>query len=125
LRETTSQFSSHPLRRISELEVFVGTIIGKNGIPSKRQREFTTGMRERFDRDVSFVVDCITKGNEDGVRDDEALERSIACLAVAMENEALGKEVGILASFKYIAAAVCLKEIERFQGWSSTFGLDF
>jgi hypothetical protein len=82
-------------------------------------------MRERFDRDVSFVVDCITKGNENGIRDDEALERSIACLAVAMENEAPGAEVGIFASFKYIAAAVCLKEVERFQGWSSTFGIDF
>ncbi len=120
-----SQYSTHPLRPLKELEVFVGTIMGKNGILNKRQRELSTDMKEKFDRDVSFVVDCITKDNEDGVRDEEALERSIACLAVAMEDEAPKTKVGALESFKYIAAAVCLKEVERFQGWSSTFGIEF
>ena len=114
--ETMSQYSSSPLRRLSELEVFVGTIIGKNGIPNKRQRESSTGMKDKFDRDVTYVVDWITK-NEDGVRDLESLERSIACLSVAMEKEGHTSNAVGLESFKYVAAAVCLKEIERFQGW--------
>jgi hypothetical protein len=120
LNEIRSQYSTHPLRRLSELEVFVGIIIGKNGIPNKRQREFSTDMKERFNRDVSFVVDCIIKGNEDSVRSEDALERSMACLAVAIEDEASYTKVGALKSFKYVAAAVCLREVEGFLGSSTT-----
>ncbi|KAH0559780.1 hypothetical protein GP486_003706 [Trichoglossum hirsutum] len=115
LNDIRSQYSSHPTRPLSELEVFVGTIIGKNGIPNKRQREFSTDMKERFNRDVSFVVDCIIKDNDGGAKSEEALERSIACLAVAMEDE---MKPGTLVSFKYVAAAVCLKEIEGILGSS-------
>jgi hypothetical protein len=116
--DTMSDFSPSPLRRLNEVEVFVGIILGKNGVPNKRQRESSTGMKEQFDRDVSFVVDCITK-NEKGVRDIESLERSVACLSVAMEKDGHTSNAVGLRSFKYVAAAVCLKEIERFQGWST------
>ncbi|KAI9780131.1 MAG: hypothetical protein M1839_006968 [Geoglossum umbratile] len=121
LMETMSQYSQSPLRRLSELEVFVGTIVGKTGIPNKRQRETSIDMKGKFDRDVAFVVDCITK-NEEGLRDGEALERSIACLAIAMMEEHTSG-VKDLQSFKYVAAAVCLKEVEKFLGWSTTFGI--
>ncbi|KAI9768710.1 MAG: hypothetical protein M1840_004705 [Geoglossum simile] len=116
LMNTMSDFSSSPLRRLSEVEVFVGTIIGKNGMPNKRLRESSTGMKDQFDRDVAFVVDCITKDGK-GLPDMKSLERSVACLSVAMEGEGHASNAAGLRSFKYVAAAVCLKEIERFQGW--------
>ncbi|KAH0536953.1 hypothetical protein FGG08_006218 [Glutinoglossum americanum] len=125
LNDTRIQYSTHPLRRLSELEIFVGTIIGKTGIPNKRQRDISTDMKEKFDQDVSFIIDYIINDNEDGIGDGESLERSIACFAVAMEDGVPGEGTGALESFKYIAAAVCLKEVEKFQGWSSTFGTNF
>jgi len=118
--DTMSDFSPSPLRRLNEVEVFVGTIIGKTGMPNKRQRESSTGMRDQFDRSVTFIVDCITK-NEEGIKDNESLARSIACLSVAMEKKDHTSDTVVLRSFKYVAAAVCLKEIERFQCWSAWY----
>jgi hypothetical protein len=116
LVDTIYQFSTHPAHLISELEVFVGTILGKNGgTRTRRLRDLSVGMKEKFERDLGFTVHCVVEGSE-GEGKEEALERSIACLAVAMENtEPVWERVGRLESFRYVAAAVCLGEIERFQ----------
>lgn len=46
----------------------------------------------------------------------EALARSIACFAVSLELVDAYPKFGTPQSFKHIAAAVCLKEIERDSG---------
>lgn len=109
--------SSRPL---SEIEVFVGSVLGKNGgLPSKRQREFSTQMKDKVGRDISFTVNSILQKSGDLTEQDqnEALARSIACLAVAVEEpgNAMPK-IGKLQSFAYVAAAVCLREIDGFHG---------
>ena len=111
-------YSSHPSYFISEIEVFGGNILGKTGSQSKRQREFSVDMKEKNERDVAYTVSCILQGEEDeaGV---EALERSIACLYVASKTTRVRKKVGTLVSFGWVAAAVCLKEVEKLQGKSS------
>jgi len=116
LIDTMYQYSTHPVHYLSELEVFIGNIIGKVGAQSKRQREYSTSMKEKFERDVTFTINCILKDPVTGKESEESLERSIACLAVAMEENIPRKKVGVLRSFAYIAAAVCLKEVEKFQG---------
>lgn len=116
LLDTMTQYSTHPVHPLQEKEVFVGNIIGKTGAQSKRQRENSVSMKEKFERDVAFTISCIIKDPTTGRESAEALERSIACLAVAMEEKLARKKVGVLTSFKYVAAAVCLKEVERFQG---------
>lgn len=110
------QYSSNPRHFISEIEVFSGNILGKNGAQSKRQREFSKKMKEKHDRAIEYTVLCITRG--DGEGDDgraEALERSIACLDVAC-NTVRVRKVGALVSFVWIAVAVCLKEVQKLQG---------
>lgn len=116
LLDTIYQYSTHPAQLISEMEVFVGTLLGKSGGGrTRRLREMSTDMREKFERDVAFTVRCITKGSQEE-DNDEALERSIACLAVAVEEPGIVWErARKLESFRYIAAAVCLGEVERFQ----------
>jgi hypothetical protein len=105
---------------LSEVEVFAGAILGKNGgLPSKRQREASTEMKDKVERDVSFTVKSILQGSgafpEQGR--DEALARSIACVAVAAEEPRnLFPKIGKLKSFAYVAAAVCLREIDEFHG---------
>lgn len=111
------QYSAHPTHFVSEIEVFSGNILGRNGAQSKRQREFSKTMKEKHDRDVEYTVLCITRGDGDGDNSRaEALERSIACLYVACNTVRVRKKVGSLVSFVWIAAAVCLKEVQKLQG---------
>ncbi|OCL15167.1 RdRP-domain-containing protein [Glonium stellatum] len=110
--------SPNPSEPVSEVEVFGGSILGKTpGAQSKRIRECTMAMKEEFDRHVAHTVDAITTDSS-GSKDD-ALARSIACLAVGVEEE--GKyvqKVGRLKSWKYIAATLCLIELQKFSGSS-------
>ena len=115
LIETMLQYSTHRPHPLSEVEVFSGSILGKNGAQSKRQREASAEMKEKHDRDVAWTVMCITRGDDDD-SGEEALERSIACLNVACNTERVRKKVGTLVSFGWIAAAVCLREVERMPG---------
>ena len=111
------QYSTHPSHFISEIEVFSGNILGKNGAQSKRQRESSKTMKEKHDKDMEYTVLCITRGDGDGDSSKaEALERSIACLYVACNTVRVRKKVGALVSFVWIAAAVCLREVQKLHG---------
>ncbi|KAI9724187.1 MAG: hypothetical protein M1828_003932 [Chrysothrix sp. TS-e1954] len=120
---------SYPL---SEVEVFTGIILGrKGGVPDKRTREINVSMREQFDRDMRFIVEWILYGDGErgshldaddlfstcGEDSDEALERSIACFAVAMEEKGkVFRQFGELKSFKIVAASVCLRTLRQTMG---------
>lgn len=110
LRDTMHQYSVEPSHPLSELEVFIGYIVGRNGAQSKRQRELSKGLKEKFDRDVTFTIDNIT-GKQGGDRDD-ALARAVACLSVGIDR----RETDTLQSFQWVAAAACLKEMLRRKG---------
>ena len=129
------EFGPRPQNPLSEVEVFVGNIIGKNGAQTTRQRELSMSMKERFEADLSFIVKCITKSNSHlydgeeggngepndgltGETGEETLALSMACLWVGLREEAEVWEYGKrgkveLQSFAYVAAAVCLKEAEK------------
>lgn len=157
LVDTMINYASHPAHALSEVEVFCGHIFGyKNGgMPSKRQRENSVTMREKHERDVQRLIGLVIDGvggeeeeDEDGNVGDgrgDALERSIACLALAVgvvheggpigggpvgrggsntahqwggssnKNRSGGKVGADLVSFGWIVAAVCLKEFERYE----------
>jgi hypothetical protein len=117
LVEIMYSYSPHRHIPLSEQEVFVGAVLGKDGgRQTKRMREMSTNIKERFEADVAFTVDCIIKGSDlDAPHSDEALERSIACLDVGLEEGQTVEKVGKLESFRYVAAAVCLREVEKFQ----------
>jgi len=105
-------FAQHHTQPLLELEVISGSTFGAL---NRRVKENAHEMRLRFERDVSYTRDRITM-DDDG-KTDEALPRSIACFALAMQEA--GKKVGKhrhLHSFKYLAAAVCLKELKKFHG---------
>jgi hypothetical protein len=48
----------------------------------------------------------------------EALERSVACFEVSFDA-GKGKAGADVTRFKYVAAALCMREIERFSGRGS------
>lgn len=109
-----TDYSPHPQHPLSELEVFTGNILGRTGAPSRTQRELSKTMRETFDENATFIVNCILKNGDEW--SEQALERSIACLAVSLEDDPYHRREP-LVSFKYVAAAICLREVERLPGW--------
>ncbi|KAL3419120.1 RNA-dependent RNA polymerase [Phlyctema vagabunda] len=112
LLDLMTEYSSHPLRPIKEIEAVVGNILGKNAIPSRRQRDLSVTMKEQYDRNAAFILNCITR---DGARSSsEALERSMAALAVSLELKTSPRGTVELQSFKYLAATICLRQVDRF-----------
>jgi len=126
------QYSSHHRDPLSELEVFSGNILGRDGgVSSRRVRQNNISMKEDFNRHVSMIIHWMTDGAEDEVQSIEtfgidndtlhldsvvALERSLACLHLGLSEP--GKHVrtvGALRSFVYVAAAVCSGEVEKFR----------
>ena len=129
------EYGPRPQYPLSEVEVFVGNILGKTGAQTTRQRELSMSMKERFEADLSFTVKCITKyadylydgedyedgeANDDGVMEkrEQAFALSMVCLWVVLNEEAGVWEYGRrgkvqLRSFGYVAAAVCLKEADK------------
>ena len=99
----------HPLL---ELEVVIGTMFGAS---NRRSRSEAKAMKERYTSDAAYTRTSIQTG-EDGSRD-EALACAIACFSLAMNEPGrkMGNE-GSLVSFKYLAAALCLEELEKFHG---------
>ncbi|KAL8871665.1 MAG: hypothetical protein Q9174_002555 [Haloplaca sp. 1 TL-2023] len=114
--DTMMEHSAHPTHFVSEVEVFVGALLGKEGAQTKRQREFSSGMKDKHDRDVAYTVQCILQGEDEDSSKEEALERSIACLYVAVHEVRTRPRFGRLVSFTWVAAAICLKEVEKFIG---------
>ncbi len=93
----------------------MGNILGKTGAQSKKQHELSISMKERFNDDLGYIFNCIVK--DDNERGEESLAMSIACFEVGLESGKTGSRTdGELVSFKYVAAAVCMKEVDRVLG---------
>ncbi|THV87176.1 RNA-directed RNA polymerase [Aureobasidium pullulans] len=116
LLQSLYQFASSPRHPLTETEIFSGTILGRDGgKQSKRVRETTQAMRAQLEDVLTFTISRIIDGDYDeDDRNEEALPRAIACLAIGMNEPSYGdKKVGDLQSWKYIAAGVCLREVKR------------
>jgi hypothetical protein len=118
-----TEYSQHPSRPLSELEAFTGNILGKTGVPNKCQRELSKTMKEKFNEDSTFIVNCIVKKGEE--HSEEALPMAIACLAASLEETNSYNGHVRLSSFKYVAAAVCLREVGKLPGWEDLPKIDF
>ncbi|KAH7378776.1 RNA dependent RNA polymerase-domain-containing protein [Pyrenochaeta sp. MPI-SDFR-AT-0127] len=108
----------HRGKPLTELEVFTGNILGKKERASSRYiREANLEVQERFNRDISGIIKRIVLGDGDweGEEDTETLPRAIACYKVALEVEGW-ENYRSLKSWKYVAAAVCLEQLWKYQG---------
>jgi hypothetical protein len=105
------EYSDRPRRPISELEVFVGNILGRAGAQNRVQLNNSTKMKQRVEENNRLIIDLIVKDGRE--RSPEALERSMACLAVSLEL-AEPRRKDELLSFKYLAVSVCLKQVGKF-----------
>lgn len=93
----------------------MGNILGKTGAQSIRQHELSISMKERFNDDLGYIVSRIVK--KDTESSEDGLARSIACFKAGLETRTKTSKTGReLVSFRYVAAAVCLKEMDRVLG---------
>jgi hypothetical protein len=115
INNTRYEFSfrqSHPLH---ELEVIATHILGSN---TRANRETSRAMRESVEGNLAYVKELIIKGpayshgvDEDVEDDGENLSRSIACFKFAMDEESELQRKENIHSWKYFAAAVCLRQL--------------
>lgn len=127
------QYSTHIRKPLSELEVFTGNILGRDGgVTSRRIRDDCITMSKHYDDHVGQILKWIEGdgrqgpmvdlsgggyGYDDDAGNDGPLARSIACFALGMQESGhVVHSIGRLKSFVYVAAAVCLGELEKF-GW--------
>src|SRR5215469_1377180 len=87
LTDVMHSFAQRHTQPLLELEVISGSTFGAW---NRRVKENTHEMRLRFARDVSYTRSRIT--TDDDGKTDEALPRSIACFALAMQEP--GRKVG-------------------------------
>jgi len=114
------EYGPRPHIPLSEVEVFIGNILGKTGALTIRQRELCISTKGRFEDILSFTVKSI-RGEEHDREDAESqtdraapehvLGLSMACLWVALNEGPKTWEPGKnrtskLRSFGYVAAAV-------------------
>ncbi|KAL4902305.1 hypothetical protein BDW74DRAFT_186868 [Aspergillus multicolor] len=123
-----SNFSEHPTRPITELEVFVGQILNNSGVQTRRQRERSIKLKDEFDDTASWILSQMRpSGPLTGYESQyDPLERCLACFHVASENrQPQGhKDRGWedLHSFKIVAACAVLMEVEELEKNARLYG---
>ncbi|KAL8897647.1 MAG: hypothetical protein Q9192_002477 [Flavoplaca navasiana] len=121
VRDIILQYSTNPPEYLEEIEVFIGSIICRTGQRSKRQKEFTTGMQEKYDREARAYMAAMRACDETQDVDTDkwkGLRLSMACLDVHIKqaNSNTGRLHACRTdSFGWIAAAAVLRELEVFQ----------
>ena len=110
LRYSMVAYSETPWKStLSEVEVFVGAIIGGRDKQGRRQRETASAMKEDFCILAEFTVDEL----KDGSRSD-ILNKCMACLHVCLPDGTRHAQSD-LRSFAWLAASVMMSEMDAIQ----------
>lgn len=98
---------------ISEVEVFIGRIVG-NERQTKRQKEESAALKEEYEGLVWSVMDSIK-----GQCGEDALAVGMACLYLCKKDrETPGPQNG-LQSFAWVAASLMLTEMDKIQKFAA------
>ncbi|EED15337.1 RNA-dependent RNA polymerase, putative [Talaromyces stipitatus ATCC 10500] len=119
IQDLMYQYSDAPWKTcLTEVEVFIGNIMGQNHKQTAYQKESSRAMRDAYDDLVKWTISLITgRGTEN---EGESLERSVACFWVALEDTRQKKSSVLpgqkkLDSYAWVAAVTCLHEIDKLQ----------
>ncbi|KPI41804.1 putative RNA-dependent RNA polymerase 1 [Cyphellophora attinorum] len=104
--------SYYAIRRtdaLTEKEVFIGTIMGRQGSMSKKQREWSEDMKARFGWELRDIKGWM---QERVLEDEEDITNmAVACLHVAVHEQSELAKKEELKSFGWFAAGLCMPEI--------------
>ncbi|KAL2158770.1 hypothetical protein VTH06DRAFT_3961 [Thermothelomyces fergusii] len=124
-------FAEQPHQPLTELEVFVGFIMNKRGIQTPRQRDRSVKLKDEFERITAWIThEMRNPPSPSGYTSElDALELCLACLYIGCEKAS--KEAAAerhnrrssarnLESFRVVAAAALLRELDRLEKRRST-----
>ncbi|KAK3356793.1 RNA dependent RNA polymerase-domain-containing protein [Lasiosphaeria hispida] len=124
--EMMAEWSEHPSQPLTELEVFVGFVLNKTGVQSRRQRDRSVKLKDEFDR----VSKLTTRQMRRPVSTDrhsgelDALELCLACVKVGCTKEprrdyAWKRANSGIESFRVVAASALLRELNSLKSQRS------
>lgn len=111
--------AEHPHRPLRELEVFIGFIVNKTGVHSRRQRDKSIKLKDEYERITAWILqEMHNPTSVSGYTSElDALELCLACLHVGCSKKS--REAGAghrggaqdIESFKVVAATALLREL--------------
>ncbi|GKZ75896.1 hypothetical protein AnigIFM56816_003354 [Aspergillus niger] len=118
-----NNYSEHPIDPLSELEVFIGSVMNKGGVQTRRQRDQSNKLADEFDRISTWIVGQMRAVSSSespitSVSDQlKPLEFCLACIHVGGESNKdparRRREVyGEIKSFRVVAACALLFELD-------------
>lgn len=119
-----NDFSEHPINPISEVEVFIGCIINKTGVQTRRQRDRSIKLKDEFERIAIWITGQMRRQNKSDIpltgheTEFDALELCLACIHIGAERDELGamrrrrNRRNELKSFRAVAASALLTELD-------------
>jgi len=126
--EIMTENSDNPSQPLRELEVFVGFIINKSGVQTRRQRDRSVRLKDEFERITSWIMRQMRhppSSQTTGITNElDSLELCLACVHVGCVRErepheipsyttrALNQEV---ESFRVVAACALMRELNALE----------
>lgn len=115
------QYSEHPVKPISELEVFIGNILNKSGVQTNRQRDNSIKLRDEFQRISLWITSQMRRVHHEPdapltgyqtVHDN--LHLCLACVYAGSEKGSglQGKAFENMQSFQVVAGCALLSELK-------------
>lgn len=117
IADARHQYSEHPIRPISELEVFIGNIINRSGVQSNRQRDNSIKLRDEFSRISSWITSTMRKSSHETLTGyaspHDNLHLCLACVHAGGEKVSglNSSDYGNMRSFRVVAACALLSEL--------------
>lgn len=123
---TMSSFSEHPVNPISELEVFIGYLMNKTGVPTNRQRDQSIKLRDEFERIAAWTTKMMRRDHNRPLtgyeKEFDSLELCLACVHIGLKEDndagagpARREEYTGLSSFRVVAACALLGELDYYE----------
>lgn len=119
------QYSAHPTKPLTELEVFIGNIINKSGVQTHRQRDSSIKLKDEMGRIASWITAQMCRVSHDpesapvtGYQTQfDNLHLCLACVHAGCEDNAGPRESRFedMQSFRVVAACALLSEIGLFE----------
>ncbi|KAM7201330.1 RNA-dependent RNA polymerase 1 [Rhypophila sp. PSN 637] len=122
IEELMIEHAENPGRPLKELEVFVGFIMNKTGVQTRRQRDRSIRLGDEFEQISAWITRQMRNpaSSQDETRSElDALELCLACLYMGCLKDEVG-EVGSYStrrlaqsveSFRVVAACALLREL--------------
>jgi hypothetical protein len=126
-----AQFSTHPTKPLTELEVFIGNVLNKSGVQTHRQRDSSIKLKDEMGRIATWITRQMRKVSHDpaGTAGPDApaptgyqtkfdnLHLCLACVHAGCEETTGPRESRYedMQSFRVVAACSLLSEISVFE----------